>query len=336
MIRISLWVFFGVLVLLAIDWLLWMKDDFVGQTFHNATNQAQAQRPPTPPNTVILSRSNMGTSFSIAVYQAQDIVSTHILRSGWEMQHIHRFNQIFTAYSNTHAIPLSNLIFIDIGANIGWFTLSMAALGIQVLAFEPMHENLQLLRLSLSLPLNIENGIRDRVTLYPHGLGTKDEVCIIYSHDINVGDGHVQCVPHEDRVRKPADYSIRGRIPVHRLDDVLHTLINNTEKHIVAIKIDTEGYEANILQGGTETILHGGAEAILMEFDENLVRDKGGDPVKSVAMLAEAGYRVKYRGWSVLPFYLTKEQMIETARRNGFASRELRLYSEKYRTAHWW
>lgn len=88
-------------------------------------------------------------------------------------------------------------------------------------------------------------GISSRIKLYPHGLGVKGQICIIYSGNINEGDGHVKCVEKESDLDMPSDYSMRGRIPVHRLDDVLDT----TGLTIVAAKVDIEGYETNVLEG---------------------------------------------------------------------------------------
>ena len=70
----------------------------------------------------------------------KDIVSDQILSgSGWEKPEI---NQIVWALQQPlpsgHQDPK---LFVDIGANIGWFTLNMAARGYQVEAFEAMEYN---------------------------------------------------------------------------------------------------------------------------------------------------------------------------------------------------
>ncbi len=50
---------------------------------------------------------------------------------------------------------------MDIGANIGTFTLSVAAHGFSVVAFGPMHSNAMAIRMSLCA----DEGMRRRVTL---------------------------------------------------------------------------------------------------------------------------------------------------------------------------
>ena len=49
----------------------------------------------------------------------------------------------------SHKLQPHEVYFLDIGANIGIYTLSIAAHGFQVVAFEPMVTNQQVLQLSL-------------------------------------------------------------------------------------------------------------------------------------------------------------------------------------------
>jgi FkbM family methyltransferase len=295
------------------------------QGLDEAAKVSSTSSPTTPPpvsitknkrETITVTKQNEEYSFSIEVYRRNDIVS-EVVRSpqSWD-QDIANMNSYFKEYSSKHNIPLANLTFIDIGANIGWFSLNMAALGVQVIAFEPMQQNIDLFNQSLQKTDNIASGVSGRIKLYPHGLGTKDQMCIIYSHDINVGDGHVKCVENEENLKKPDDYSIRGRIPVHRLDDVLDVEGLN----IVAIKMDTEGYECNVLEGGRKVILEGGAQAILTEFASEWMKEKGGDPLEFMRKLAAAGYRLKRSSPDVRkPLsnsqrdFMTSKEMVATA-----------------------
>ncbi len=247
--------------------------------------------------------------FSIQVYINNDIVSREIIqRKSWEDEKIHAFQNYFVQYSKEHDIPLSQLTFVDIGANVGWFTLNMAAFGVNVIAFEPMEENIQLIEQSLALEDNVRNGISDRITLFKHGLGVKDQTCFVYSHNINVGDGHVKCLDgvdnHEDghgssmelELQKmiPGDYSVRGRIPVRRLDNVIQTFKNekDSDLKVVCVKMDTEGYEGNVLEGGKEFLLNSGVDVIITEFVPQWITEKGGDPVAFMSSMKDAGYRI--------------------------------------------
>ena len=264
--------------------------------------------------------TNGGEPFSIEVYEANDIVSDEIKFNlgSWEYDTIRNLNENFKEYSKNYRIPLSNLTFIDIGANIGWLSFNMAALGVNVLAFEPMESNIKLFKNTLRLKKNIESGISSRITLYEHGLGTKDETCFVYSDNENIGDGHIQCVEQESDLKMKANYSVRGRVPLKRLDDV----VNTEGMHIVAVKMDTEGYEGSILEGGAQVLLHGGIEKIITEFQPEVIIEKGGDPVGFMKKITEAGYRVPKKSWG----YMKKLDMLNMT---YFGSEDVTFHSPK-------
>ena len=56
--------------------------------------------------------------------------------------------------------PRSEIVLIDIGANLGTFSLAAAAMGFSVYAFEPMLTNIRAVRQSLCA-----NKFNDRVAL---------------------------------------------------------------------------------------------------------------------------------------------------------------------------
>ena len=322
----------------------------------------------------IVHKQNAGNPFSLTIHFENDIVSSRIdthTRSqsqGWEHSKLQQLTEIYTSYSQQHNIPLEDLTFVDIGAHVGWFAFNMAALGVQVLAFEPMPQNVALIHMSLAMRNNVQSGISGRIHLYPFGLGNHNmnqseneggnrngngndnkERCVVYSHEENVGDGHVKCQsvhtltndlvkstnPNEyEREREheqneafeiPAGYTIRGSIPVHRLDDVID--VHEEGLHIVAIKMDTEGYEGNIVEGGMQLLLHGKVDAILTEFVEDWIVSKGGDPEDCMRKLGGAGYRVMKQTSLHSRNYWAEEEMIERAKNRGFHG-DLTLYSK--------
>lgn len=69
--------------------------------------------------------------------------------------------------------PENEVYFLDIGANIGWYTLAAASLGFKTLAFEPFNENLHYIEQSLL----VNEGFSDLVTVYDYALGDKESQC---------------------------------------------------------------------------------------------------------------------------------------------------------------
>jgi len=263
-------------------------------------------------------KTNGGTAFSFEVYDENDIVSDAVKQNGWERDVVVSLNEYFQVYSDVNNVPLSKLTFIDIGANIGWLSFNMAALGVNVLAFEPMQENIELFKQTLHLEENVKSGVSDRITLYEYGLGAQEATCFVYSDDKNVGDGHIQCVEQESDVKLKANYSVRGRVPLKRLDDV----VNVEGMHIVVVRMDTEGYEGHVLEGGSKVLLSGGVERIVTEFVPEWLIEKGGDPVEFMKHMTDAGYRAPKKNWG----YMKKRDMLNMT---NFGSEDVTFHSRK-------
>jgi FkbM family methyltransferase len=155
-----------------------------------------------------------------------------------------------------------------------WLTFNMTALGINVLAFEPLHRNIELINQTLHHPENIERGISRRVKLFPYGLGHKDTNCTIISGKKNYGDDIIKCSGDERDMLFCDKYEVRSDVPIRRLDD--HVVIRGL--NIIGIKIDTEGFEAYVLEGGKDVIINGGAVLIETEFQSSWIEERGGDP----------------------------------------------------------
>jgi len=83
----------------------------------------------------------------------------------------------------------SEVYFVDIGANLGTFSLGVAAAGFQVIAIEAMSVNQ--FALSMSLCANI--GMAEAVTLLSVALGKETGQCTVFSARHNVLDGTIRC-----------------------------------------------------------------------------------------------------------------------------------------------
>lgn len=141
-----------------------------------------------------------------------------------------------------------NDIVLDIGANVGLHTVAFAraASNGHVYSFEPVTEMAE--RLSANVALNgLEN-----VTLVPCGLGAEDDEAEM---SVNVGgaglEGTSTIVGSVHLDREPENYETR-KVPVRRLDGLVDEL--GISGRIGFVKIDTEGFETWVIEGGLDTI----------------------------------------------------------------------------------
>ncbi|MDP1766803.1 MAG: FkbM family methyltransferase [Methylotenera sp.] len=128
-------------------------------------------------------------------------------------------------------LMLDSDVFVDVGANIGFYCCLAKSLNNHVIAFEPDTSNLQVLYLNLS-----SNNWHD-VEVFPMGLAEAPGVAELYGF----GTG-ASLIPYWAEVPS----SINNSIALTTLDIALSNRCN--EKKIL-IKIDVEGAELGVLKG---------------------------------------------------------------------------------------
>lgn len=152
--------------------------------------------------------------------------------------------------------------FVDIGANIGLFSLyASKKIGTngEVLAFEPAGTTYK--RLQENVVLNDMKNIRP----FRLGLSEKNEIL-----ELNVSsDGHEAWntfVPSTDN-----KFSTKERVQVQAFDHFLQEQAVDVDR-ISLIKLDVEGFEINVLKGATNVLSGQNAPAFLVEFtDDNAI-----------------------------------------------------------------
>ena len=131
----------------------------------------------------------------------------------------------------------SDSIFIDIGANLGWFSLLAASRGMSVIAFEPIKSNYDLFLRSIK-----NNNYQELITVHRVALGDVERKMVFNVAEKNMG----LCSTRE---LIPTDHSTSEICIVKKLDSFL---LNNTKNLI--IKIDTEETELSVLRGMVNTL----------------------------------------------------------------------------------
>jgi FkbM family methyltransferase len=129
-------------------------------------------------------------------------------------------------------------VFIDVGANIGYYTCLACFLDKKVLAFEPQQQNLACLIDNLHI-----NNWSSRAEVFPIGLGENPGILTLFG-----ASG-----PSASLINGWAGYSNRYKkmIPINTMDNILSGRnLDNT----ITIKIDVEGAEYNVLKGAIKTL----------------------------------------------------------------------------------
>jgi FkbM family methyltransferase len=141
-------------------------------------------------------------------------------------------------------------VFVDIGANLGYYTCLALQAGRQVVAFEPQRQNLDCLYRNLTA-----NQWTDRAEVFPLALSAAPGLLTLFG-----ASG-----PSASLLKNWAGYSPRRAqtVPVARLDDILGTRFDGKR---LLIKVDVEGAEYAVIQGATATLRRQPRPLWLMEI----------------------------------------------------------------------
>ena len=187
---------------------------------------------------------------------------------------------------NGHFEPGSEQIFcnllnndmtvIDVGANLGIYTLHALKAGCKVYSYEPTPSTFGLLKQNIKV-----NGFLEtkKTYLYNCAVGeTNKNVTFSICEGIS---GHNHISANEEN----SEYTIE--VPVISLDS------RHKDDKIDFIKIDIEGYEYEAFLGMRKIIQNNPQIIILMEFAPEYIRRAGSDPIEFLKQIREAGLTIK-------------------------------------------
>ena len=163
------------------------------------------------------------------------------------------------------------LRFLDVGANVGYFSLLVAqrCRGAVIHAFEPHPLTSQVLAL---------NAWSSAADITPHALALSDgdRVLALTTAESNLGD-----------TRSRASGSGTMLSPAAPLDEVLPDAVFDL------VKIDVQGFEAEVVGGMAGMIARSPSVVIVAEFWPAALRERGLDPVAVLKSYRELGLAVK-------------------------------------------
>lgn len=198
-------------------------------------------------------------------------------------------------------------LFIDVGANIGSYTvLASAQMGCNSLSFEPVPSTYQ----NLVNNINI-NGISEKVRSFNLALGAKEEQLLITSQYDTINNIKYK---EED-----------GTIPIQvtTLDSIQIPSAEN-----ILLKIDVEGFEAAVLEGGMKCMDNPALKAIIIEFN-GLGYQYGYDEKKIQELLLEKGFAV----YQYQPFERLLTKVNELGINNSIYIRNIEFVQQRLKTA---
>ena len=215
-------------------------------------------------------------------------INTHdpVLQDQYISASVHQHDRPWDPYIWDRIVSLTSTpdgsVFVDVGANLGYFTLAAASLGYKVVAFEPMSRNAQ--KLAKSIQRNEQ--FSSRVTLYQNAVTalSGQPVALHETHHSNQGNGRIVV----------SDADIMDGILDHD-DNVLHSVtLSEVLQGVNAFiaKIDVEGHENEVLEGAREWICKNVVKHIIMEISDATKLSSHPSLSTLIDFLTAAGYEM--------------------------------------------
>ncbi len=154
-------------------------------------------------------------------------------------------------------------LFIDIGANIGFYSCIALGLGKHVIAIEPKRKNLDLLFRNLT----INHWANGQCEVYPVGFSDRTGLLNLYGATGTAASLLKGWAGHSDRYSEI--------VPINTLDNIMRTVSTGQS---IFVKIDVEGVEHSVLSGALHTLDYPGQITWLIEICLNEYHPNGDNP----------------------------------------------------------
>lgn len=137
-------------------------------------------------------------------------------------------------------------ILLDIGANTGQYSRKMRNLGFnnKIVSFEPLKNAFEILK---QAALHDKNWIVNN-----YALGEEDSVGIINVSKKSDCSSILDMLPDHLESASGLEYVAQQEITIKKLDTIFNSFVSKSDK--VMIKIDTQGYEKNVIDGALESL----------------------------------------------------------------------------------
>ena len=237
-------------------------------------------------------------SFDMFVYKENDIVSNNILNSGsYEPEETKSLSDSLLYYSKKKNISENDIFILDIGANIGWYSLFFGKNGFNVISFEPSKINYYILLKNFCLNQDIS------MTIVNKGLDIKEKNSTLYHPLSNLGNAYI----FDNNIKINKSEYFAEEIRINKLSNYIDYL---KDKNLALIKLDIEGSEGNAIKSGIDLIIKYHIPFIFMEFQPHLLNKRGTDPKSFLNMFENNGYKISKKDF-LSQNYVTIDELLK-------------------------
>ena len=244
--------------------------------------------------------------FDMFVYNIADVVSSSIRYShSWEGDHTKKVLNALNYYSKKKNIDNKDIYILDIGSNIGWYSFFLGKFGYKIISFEASKINNYIMYKNYCLNKDVS------ITMIDKGLDKEDKNCTLKIVVGNAGDGMIFC---ENREKPFSDFNgdTYNNIELTTLSRYINFL---SKKNLAFIKIDVEGAEGNVIEGGKELFNKYHVPFIMMEFEVKMLDIHQTKALELLQFFENNGYKISLEDF-FSKNYISSSELIKSRKNN--------------------
>ena len=228
------------------------------------------------------------------VFKSANVIIHDLNRTGvYERDMSTNITKVLKLYGTKKNIKENkDILVLDIGLNVGWYPSLLSRYGYTIIGFEAFERNYYVAKKNYCHLSKDSN-----VVIVTKGLGAKEKKCLYFNQVQNAGNGIVICEDNKKRLWNGGlgmMFFKDSEVEVTTLDSFMPYLSN---KNIALMKIDVEGHELEVLNGGKELITKYHVPFIVLEFSPDYLREVGTRPRDLAQFLVDNGYKITLDGF---------------------------------------
>ena len=256
-----------------------------------------------------------GTNFQMFLYKELDYLSDKIRVNKFydDVGTLHMLNAL-NYYSNKNNYKTEDILIIDIGANVGWYTIFFGLHNYSVLSFEPYPENYYVLKKNYcrNIKTILEENLNNlTMTLINRTIYPTESACGYYQDIKNSRKDLVVCdLRKEDNFE--IDYMRMDIVNSTNLADFIPLI---KHKKITLLRLDLEFEGENAIKSGIELITKYHIPFIFIDFNYLIFSIHMTTAQDFFKFFIDNGYKISLNGFLTNDFIDIEELMIIRASR---------------------
>ena len=207
--------------------------------------------------------------------------------------------------SKKNIVNNKDIFMLDIGGNVGWYPSLLGRYGYTILSFEAFEKNYYVSKKNYC-HLNKDSN----VVIITKGLGSEQKTCQYFIHLHNEGNGMVKCdINSINTIGLKSKFIKESDVEITTLDSFMPYL---SDKNIALMKLDVEGHELEILNGGKELITKYHVPFVVLEFSPSFLREIGSEPRQLAQFFVDNGYKINIESF-LSKNYITVDELLVKA-----------------------